>query len=184
MDPNLVGPGLLPNLDVLGVAAQLRRRRNLIIGGSIAALLIIAAGGYALWRRKRSKGKAQSEARRANRTRRTERKVRNRKGKRTRKSNRRAAAPKEAFKTAPRTQVQTLLLSKDRFRSPQDAKQWATEHKFRASKVDEKENTYRLRQHAPGLYGPDTFRTIELTDGVQAVIGKRKKYAKEKEIES
>lgn len=185
MDPNLIGNALLPGLDVIGAGERLKRRRNLIYGGILAGILILGAGGYALWRRSKSKGKAQSESRKANRARRSAKRSRRRKNKRLTaavKTKSPKAAPSAFYKTAPRTSIQTLIMSKDRFTTPKDAKAWANKEGFVSSKVDEKENTYRLRQHAPGLFGPKTFRTIELTDGVKAVIGKRKRYVKEKDV--
>lgn len=74
-------------------------------------------------------------------------------------------------KTCPvGTEVQTLIFHKDAF-DRQRAVRWATQHDFRATKVDEKEHSYRLRQVDPGAFRPGMFRTISLTDGVAAVIG-------------
>lgn len=68
------------------------------------------------------------------------------------------------------TQIQTLVFSKDNF-TEKSAKNWAEQNNFKYGKVDTKENTLRLRQHNPFEYKRDSFRTIELTDGVKAVIG-------------
>lgn len=68
------------------------------------------------------------------------------------------------------TQIQTLIFSKDNF-TEKSAKNWAEKNSFKYGKVDTKENTLRLRQHNPFEYKRDSFRTIELTDGVKAVIG-------------
>jgi hypothetical protein len=69
------------------------------------------------------------------------------------------------------TTVQTLIFDKDKF-SVEEAKKWATDHDFKASKVDEPESgdTIRIRQRDPGDFKGD-MRTIELKDGVKAVIG-------------
>ena len=71
-------------------------------------------------------------------------------------------------------EVQSLLLSRGRFRSAAQAKRWASQEGFKAPAVDKTPEYYRLRQHAPGLYKKGSFRTIDLTHGVKAVIGKRK----------
>ena len=68
------------------------------------------------------------------------------------------------------TDVQTLILSKDDFRSRREAKRWAHAHGFRSGKVDETTDSYRLRQHAPSRYRRGTFRTITLRPGVKAVV--------------
>lgn len=65
--------------------------------------------------------------------------------------------------------VQTLIFSKDKF-SRQSAVKWAKKHGFKATKVDEKENTYRIRQKDPDQFG--TFRTIEFKPGIKAVVAK------------
>jgi len=76
------------------------------------------------------------------------------------------------------TTVQSLIFSKDKFDSAANAKKWATDHDFRADKVDETEDSFRLRQRDPGDFRPDSFRTIKLADGVSAVIGKLKEAGK------
>lgn len=73
------------------------------------------------------------------------------------------------------TKVQTLIFSKDKFTRAQ-AIAWAKDHDFRADKVDETENSFRLRQRDPA--GFQRLRTISLTDGVQAVVGPLKKAQK------
>jgi len=65
--------------------------------------------------------------------------------------------------------VQTLIFDKKVFPTRQSATRWAREHDFRADKVDETENSWRLRQRDPGDFV--RFRTIQMTRGVQAVIG-------------
>lgn len=68
--------------------------------------------------------------------------------------------------------VQTLIFSKNRFTRAQAVK-WARDHGFKASKVDETEQSFRLRQAEPSAFQAGTFRTIELTAGIRAVIGRR-----------
>lgn len=74
------------------------------------------------------------------------------------------------------TTVQSLIFDKDYFTKSQ-AKRWAAQNEFVSTGVDTKENTYRIRQYDPLLFARGTFRTIELTEGVQAVIGMPKKGA-------
>lgn len=66
------------------------------------------------------------------------------------------------------TKIQTLIFDKNVFTKAK-ATAWAKKHQFNYS-VDEKENTYRMRQIEPSEFDKDTFRTIDLTKGVQAVI--------------
>ena len=66
--------------------------------------------------------------------------------------------------------VQTLIFSKDKF-SRKSATKRAALHGFKSGKVDEKENTYRLRQKSPGQF--DTFRTITFKPGIKAVVAKQ-----------
>lgn len=68
------------------------------------------------------------------------------------------------------TEVQTVIFDKDVF-SRADAKEWAHDHGFLAGKIDEKENTFRMRQQDPSAFTHGTFRTISLTEGVKAVVG-------------
>lgn len=67
------------------------------------------------------------------------------------------------------TIIQTILFDKDKF-TEKEAKKWADNNDFKYGKVDETENKYRLRQEKPAEFKNKTFRTIELTDGVKAVI--------------
>ncbi len=84
------------------------------------------------------------------------------------------------------TVVQTLIFDKAMF-SKQEAIDWAKGHDFRADKVDETEDSYRLRQREPSEFDEESFRTIDITDGVKAVIGKLKEgtemVGKTKEVE-
>lgn len=68
------------------------------------------------------------------------------------------------------TTVQTLIMSKERFETLEEARSWVTDNDFSADKVDETENSFRFRQIAPGACQEESFRTIELTEGVSAVI--------------
>jgi phage gp29-like protein len=73
------------------------------------------------------------------------------------------------------TTVQSLVFSKDRFQTAASAQAWAREHGYKDGSnpgVDETEDSWRIRQRDPGDFDPKSFRTIELTAGVKAVIGK------------
>ncbi len=72
--------------------------------------------------------------------------------------------------------VQSLIFSKKQFPRRDDATKWARDHEFRADKVDETPNSWRLRQREPGEFS--RFRTITMTEGVQAVIGPLKSGAR------
>lgn len=71
--------------------------------------------------------------------------------------------------------VQTLIFSKENF-TRASAVAWAKRNKFRADKVDETENSYRLRQREPGEF--QRMRTIDITKGVKAVGGPLKRAAR------
>ncbi|HOX21954.1 MAG TPA: DNA adenine methylase [Elusimicrobiales bacterium] len=83
------------------------------------------------------------------------------------------------------TIIQTLILDKKVFPDAAAAKDWVANHGFRADKIDETDNSFRFRQVQPDDFEPDgfgsgePFRTIRITEGVQAVIGfpKRKSVA-------
>jgi phage I-like protein len=74
------------------------------------------------------------------------------------------------------TSIQTLILSKDRF-NIESARSWINENNFRDDKIDETENSFRFRQADPssfdenGFGSGEKFRTIDITEGVKAVIG-------------
>lgn len=70
----------------------------------------------------------------------------------------------------PPTRVQSLLMSKERFRTRQAAARWAREHDFRTDKVDETDTGFRFRQLEPSACRQGSFRTIRLDRGVSAVI--------------
>lgn len=68
------------------------------------------------------------------------------------------------------TKVQALVFDKQRF-SASAARTWAVRNGFRAPATEETLHTLRLRQSDAGRFKPGTFRTIEMDDGVLAVIG-------------
>lgn len=72
--------------------------------------------------------------------------------------------------------VQTLIFSKRRFRNSAQVRLWVRGHeRFSITKgIDETDDSFRVRQRAPGDFKDGSFRTIRITDGVQAVIGRLK----------
>jgi hypothetical protein len=69
------------------------------------------------------------------------------------------------------TQTQTLIFDRRVFNTAREAQTWARRNGFKSTKVDANINSYRLRQKLPSSFTRNSFRTIELTNGVQAVIG-------------
>ena len=67
--------------------------------------------------------------------------------------------------------TQSLIFSKSRFESADKAKGWATENSYNADNVEESEDAFRLTQRDPNEFEENSFKTIELTDGVKAVKG-------------
>jgi hypothetical protein len=80
---------------------------------------------------------------------------------------------KENGTKAEGTVIQSLIFDKELF-TAETAKKWALDHDFKAESVDETTDSIRLRQKDPNEFLEDSFRTIELTDGVKAVIGRLK----------
>lgn len=79
------------------------------------------------------------------------------------------------------TKIQTLIFDKAKY-SKGDARTWAYEHGFRHRNLDETENTYRIRQATPENFNKDSFRTIELKEGIKATIAKPTEMAKGGEV--
>lgn len=67
------------------------------------------------------------------------------------------------------TTTHTLLFDKKKF-SKQEALDWAKSHDFKYNTIRETENQWRVRQIPPEKFNQDSFRTIKLRDGVEAVI--------------
>lgn len=72
------------------------------------------------------------------------------------------------------TTIQTLIFSKKHFTKKQ-AQAWAKEHGYNTKGVDEKKLSYRIRQIDPKTMKKSSFRTIEITKGIKAVVGKELK---------
>ena len=83
--------------------------------------------------------------------------------------------------TIKQTEIQTVILSKSRFKTSATAKKWIKDHNFKVSHEgkgpDETSTSYRFRQRDPGDFQAGSFRTISLDRGVSAVIGRPKKKA-------
>lgn len=84
--------------------------------------------------------------------------------------------PKEDEKVEA-TKVQTLVFSKKKFETEDSVKKWLKDNPpFKLTKpLDENDTSWRARQRDPKDFKPGSFKTIQITDGVQAVIGKLKK---------
>lgn len=80
--------------------------------------------------------------------------------------------PKKKQETT--TTIQTLIFNKKKFKDAASAKSWAKSHDFKSGKVDETDTSFRLRQRETGSFTDGSFRTIELADGVKAVVGRLK----------
>lgn len=72
-----------------------------------------------------------------------------------------------------KTSTQSLIFSKEKF-TQAEAVKWANDHEYRSDKIDETETSFRLRQKEPDEFVDGSFRTIDITDGIQAVIGRLK----------
>lgn len=163
------------------VTSSVRRKRLLIVGG-IAAGIVALVAGILIWRHyAKKKGSAKEREKKSNpsiRVRKPEApksKSRSRsRNKKSARSSKKGRTRKPSKKLKDTTEIQTLIFSKDRFESAAQAKEWAEEHDFKTTKVDETGQSFRLRQHVPGLYGPRSFRTITLTDGVKGVVARKK----------
>lgn len=74
-------------------------------------------------------------------------------------------------------ETQSIIFSKDNFTEAQVIK-WAKDHDKKFSKVDETENSFRLRQAEPNLFRDGSFKNKDIGDGVTLVLAK---LVKEKE---
>lgn len=79
----------------------------------------------------------------------------------------------ESRKQRPTTTVQALIFDQEQFTRAQ-AMTWAKDHDFSNSKVDETAESFRLRQIEPSKFVGGSFRTIDISSGIKAVIGRLK----------
>src|SRR4030043_469023 len=69
--------------------------------------------------------------------------------------------------------IQTLIFDKKVFATKQEAMDWASSHGFHITKeIDETEDSFRIRQYDPAQFIEGSFRTIEIRNGIKAVVGK------------
>lgn len=85
-------------------------------------------------------------------------------------------SPQEVLErvTSDNMVVQTLVFDKAVFSESQSI-EWAKDHGFNADKLDVTETTYRVRQLDPSDCEENSFKTIDVTKGVQAVTATPKK---------
>lgn len=69
------------------------------------------------------------------------------------------------------TTVQTIIFDKETFDATK-AKEWLANNDFKNPGVDETQESMRYRQRDPGDFKENSFRTIEIAEGIKAVIGK------------
>lgn len=67
-------------------------------------------------------------------------------------------------------QAQTYIFSKEKF-TKAEAIAWAKKHNKWKGTIRETETSYRIRQINPDHFNKESFNIIEITKGVQAVIG-------------
>jgi len=72
------------------------------------------------------------------------------------------------------TKIQTIIFSKEFFNKTKAVK-WLDKNNYKGTIADDKSTTVRFRQVSPDKFEDDSFRTIELTKGIKAVIGCPKK---------
>lgn len=69
------------------------------------------------------------------------------------------------------TEVQTLIFDKGKYPTPETCAEWAKAHGYKSYTARETEDSIRLRQRDDDAFVSGSFRTIELKDGVKAVVG-------------
>lgn len=72
--------------------------------------------------------------------------------------------------------MQTLILSKETFPTEAEASKWVRDHDFvvKPGAPDETTDSWRFRQREPSDFQDGTLRTIDVTDGVNGVVGRLK----------
>jgi hypothetical protein len=72
------------------------------------------------------------------------------------------------------TEVQSLIMSKENFRDRSAVAAWVTAHGFKVETnpgIDETAESWRVRQREPEEFVEGSLKTIELREGIKAVIG-------------
>lgn len=73
-----------------------------------------------------------------------------------------------------RRSVQVVHALKDRFESAGEARQWCRENDFKSGTIEEGDDAYRFQQHAPASFEDGSLKSVVLTKGVKAMVGKLK----------
>jgi hypothetical protein len=81
-----------------------------------------------------------------------------------------SASDEVAIEKREPTEVQSLIFDKAKYTREQVVA-WVESHGFEHTKLDETEQSYRVRQREPGDFELGGFRTIDLRTGIAAVIG-------------
>lgn len=75
-------------------------------------------------------------------------------------------------------EVQSLIFSKEKWTKAEDCQAWARDHDFKADKVDETDESFRLRQFEPSECRTGSMRTIDIDEEQKIkAVGCRKKEA-------
>lgn len=72
-----------------------------------------------------------------------------------------------------KTSTQLISFSKEKF-TQDEAVKWANENEYRSDKIKETETAFEFGQKEIDEFVDGSFKTIELTDGIKAVIGRLK----------
>lgn len=67
--------------------------------------------------------------------------------------------------------IQTIIFDKEQFDAAK-AKEWLASNDFNNPGADETTDSLRYRQREPNEFQEDTFRTVEIAEGIKAVMGK------------
>ena len=67
------------------------------------------------------------------------------------------------------TRIQSILIDRG-FYTEREARAWVQREGFRSVELDATPHTWRFRQEDPRRFAPRSFRTIQLTSGVHAII--------------
>ena len=68
--------------------------------------------------------------------------------------------------------MQTLIFNKKSFKNKDDALKWASDHGMKTTKVDEKDDSFHVRQRDPGDFFKKSMRTIVFSNDIHAVVGR------------
>ena len=71
------------------------------------------------------------------------------------------------------TSIQVIIFSKQKFTTDQ-AQEWCKENNYKFDKLEETENTYRIRQELASAFRKNSLRTFTLEGGIKSIIGTKK----------